>query len=273
MSRQCGNYACSEDLVTLEDFDASTLHEPCIGYADGQCVFCKTARDIEKLNPSFFHKSPGPAIFNTHLKAPQEAKLWKDLSTQCDVQKKVLATEEITFVPPDVKRAEQHYTELRLYMIQHGLKGKVSYVKAMRDVIRMTPRIQEGLNQVKIDNVNVTVYDQELRQRMADILKQGMWPCTLVHEPRVLPYVLSLILEKLCKNKRRGIAVLLRSIEASGEACAEALFQKIDDALTRKISSGRFMKSSQKLKRKSKRASGGKSKSRSQEHLTRHVMR
>ena len=47
------------------------------------------------------------------------------------------------------------------------------------------------------------------------------------------------------------MAMLLRSITASGEARAEALFQKIDDALTRgaknkrKLSSARFPKTSQ----------------------------
>jgi hypothetical protein len=234
MTRKCGEYMCEEDAVTMEEFDEDTEEHPCVGHADGSCVFCKTSATIEQTQTPFFHKSPGAAIFNAQLNATQEAELWRGLLKQCNIEKRTFGPEEIVFIPPDLKQAKTDYDELYRYMEGHNLESSLPYLMAMHRIIAMSPGIEQRVAEIQSKEKNIAYYDDELRKRMANILRKGKWPCTLVHEPRVLPFVLSMILEKLNKNKKHDMRTFLRSIKVSAEACAEALFQKIADAMKKR---------------------------------------
>ncbi len=214
----------------MDDFDEDT-DDPCVGIEDGSCVFCKTAATIEKSQPHLFHKHPAASIFDVDLSPSKELQFWEDLSRQCNIQKRTFAPEAVVFLPPNLKQAEEDYNKLRDYMMKHKLESSVPYLTAMLRIIAMSPNIEHRVAQVQESGENIEHYDSELRMRMTGILVQSKWPCTQVHEPRVLPYVLSLILRRMSQNKKDNIKSFLQSIKVSAEACAEALFQKIADAM------------------------------------------
>jgi len=188
----CGNYKCTEDMVTFDDLEKNK----CVSIKDYFCYSCETVEYLK--NNKRFYKNPIEYLFEpNHIVTKDKLdQFWNDLKNNCGINYLAIFEddEKISFISPDLDESLKNYNNIKSQLEPKFLP----YLKSMIDIILLSKDIT--INIIKLDKIQQKNYIYTLKFKMMEYLKVG-WKAILVHELLKLPPVLASILKEINNKK------------------------------------------------------------------------
>jgi hypothetical protein len=164
----CGNYKCTEDMVTLDDLEKNK----CVSIKDYFCYSCETVEYLKNKNNKRFYKNPIEYLFGSdHIVTKDKLdKFWNDLKNNCGINYLAIFEndEKISFISPDLDESLKNYNNIKSQLDPKFLP----YLKSMIDIILLSKDIT--INILKLnDEIQQKNYIYTLKFKMMDILEEG----------------------------------------------------------------------------------------------------